>query len=91
MNGKKMVNLKINNIKHSFCIGICLVSSALFLNGCSGTAETPVPAGTQSSVGYGSVCKAGIYSCHTPYQVPLGSPCSCPGVGAPSYGNVHAK
>lgn len=67
------------------------VLGLLFLNACSGTAATPVPAGTQSSAGYGSVCKAGFYTCHTPYQVPLGSPCSCPGLGAPSYGNVHAK
>lgn len=81
----------VNRVKNFLLFGLCVFTSIFFLNGCSGNAETPVPAGTQSAAGYGSVCKAGFYSCHTPYKVPLGSPCSCPGLGEPSYGNVHEK
>ncbi|MDI2090275.1 hypothetical protein [Commensalibacter oyaizuii] len=77
--------------KLSFCIKSSLLGSLFLLAACSGTASTPVPPGTESPAGYGSSCKAGMYSCKTPYPVPLGSPCSCPGVGAASYGNVHAS
>lgn len=86
-----MFKEKVTKYKRFFVSGFYLLTFASFLGACSGTAETPVPPGTQSPAGYGSVCKAGVYSCHTPYAVPLGSPCSCPGLGAPSYGNVHAK
>ncbi len=82
---------KVIKMKKLVLFTISILSFTVFLSACSGTAETPVPAGTQSQTGYGSVCKAGFYTCHTPYQVPLGSPCSCPGLGAPSYGNVHVK
>ena len=59
------------------------------LPGCTGTAAPgPTPPGMQV-VGYGYTCKAGIYTCKMPTQVPLGNPCSCPGIGAASYGNVH--
>lgn len=70
-------------------LGSALLGLSLLAAGCSGNAETPVPPDTKSPAGYGQKCKAGIYSCRTPYAVPLGSPCSCPGLGAPSYGNVH--
>ena len=57
--------------------------------GCTGVAAGyPPPPGTPIA-GYGYLCKAGVYTCHLPTQVPLGSDCSCPGLGAPSYGNVH--
>ncbi|WP_233581927.1 MULTISPECIES: hypothetical protein [unclassified Asaia] len=59
------------------------------LAACSGTAAPgPTPPGMQV-VGYGYTCKAGIYTCKMPTQVPLGNPCSCPGIGAASYGNIH--
>lgn len=74
-----------------FGIKSSLLGSLLLLAACTGTAGTPVPPGTESKAGYGTACKAGTYSCNTPYPVPLGSPCSCPGLGAASYGNVHAK
>lgn len=40
-------------------------------------------------VGYvGTTCKAGFYICQVP-PGPVGSPCACPGLGAPSYGNIR--
>ena len=63
--------------------------SFLGLGACVGTAASgPVPPGTPIA-GYGYTCKAGIYTCKMPTQVPLGAPCSCPGLGAASYGNIH--
>lgn len=81
------------NKKKTVILGIksSLLGSLFLLAACTGTAGTPVAPGTESKAGYGTACKAGMYSCQTPYPVPLGSPCSCPGVGAASYGNVHAK
>lgn len=38
---------------------------------------------------YGSTCYAGFYTCRLPQQQRVGSGCSCPGLGAPSYGTVH--
>jgi hypothetical protein len=40
-------------------------------------------------VGYGYMCYAGNYTCALPAQGPVGSVCSCPGIGAPSYGTIH--
>ncbi|GBQ33700.1 hypothetical protein HLH34_06310 [Gluconacetobacter azotocaptans] len=58
--------------------------------GCQGVAEAYQPPGPPGPVaGYGYSCHAGVYTCRLPYQAPLGAPCSCPGLGAPSYGNVH--
>ncbi len=54
------------------------------LAGCEGA---PAAEGEGAS-GYGYVCHAGFYQCTLPQQVPLGSRCSCPGLGAPSYGRV---
>lgn len=68
---------------------IALAAAALMLGGC----VSEVPVGSSASVGaapgYGYTCYAGVYVCHTPQQVPLNSPCSCPGIGAPSFGRVH--
>jgi hypothetical protein len=38
---------------------------------------------------YGGICYAGAYTCAAPPNAPAGSPCSCPGIGAPSYGTVR--
>ncbi len=54
-------------------------------------AATPVPQ-KQSSVGpvtYGAICHAGVYSCAAPARTPVGDGCSCPGLGAPSFGVVN--
>ncbi|GAN53592.1 hypothetical protein [Tanticharoenia sakaeratensis] len=68
---------------------VATVASMLALAGCVGTAAPgPVPPGTPVT-GLGYTCKAGIYTCKMPYKVPLGASCSCPGLGAASYGNVH--
>jgi hypothetical protein len=40
-------------------------------------------------VAYGSMCYAGFYHCAAPAQTPIGDTCSCPGLGAPSYGSVQ--
>ena len=40
-------------------------------------------------IAYGSSCRAGFYQCLLPVAGPLGSQCSCPGLGGPSYGVVR--
>jgi predicted small lipoprotein YifL len=40
-------------------------------------------------VAYGATCFAGVYTCPLPQSLPIGAPCTCPGLGAPSYGNVR--
>ena len=49
-------------------------------------------AGTASAgqvVGYvGTTCKAGFYICQVP-PGPAGAECSCPGLGAPSFGAIR--
>ncbi|CAK7193084.1 hypothetical protein COMNV_01297 [Commensalibacter sp. Nvir] len=84
-----MINVKF--LKFSNRFRWLLLGLLLALGACTGSASTPVPPGQKSDAGYGTVCKAGIYSCNVPYPVPLGSPCSCSGLGAASYGIVQAK
>ncbi len=43
----------------------------------------------QGPVVYGSMCYAGVYSCPAAAKSPVGGVCSCPGLGAPSYGTVN--
>jgi hypothetical protein len=38
---------------------------------------------------YGATCYAGIYTCGAAPRSHVGSVCSCPGIGAPSYGSVQ--
>ena len=56
-------------------------------------AEAPGPyqpvAPVQTLVAYGSSCQAGFYQCLLPAAGVIGSQCSCPGLGAPSYGVVR--
>ena len=51
------------------------------------------PAATQAQgnakVAYGSMCFAGVYQCAAPAYTPIGQGCTCPGLGAPSYGTVQ--
>ena len=51
---------------------------------------TPVAAtGQVPPVAYGSYCQAGVYQCQLAQTGPVGSPCACPGIGAPSYGVIR--
>lgn len=45
--------------------------------------------GSAAQVAYGYQCFAGIYQCPLGRSVPVGSSCSCPGLGAPSFGVVR--
>ena len=38
---------------------------------------------------HGSMCYAGNYTCQLSVAGPVGSGCSCPGLGAPSYGSIR--
>ena len=51
-----------------------------------GPPPAPPPAG---QVPYGGTCYAGIYTCQLPAMGPVGSQCTCPGLGAPSYGYIN--
>jgi hypothetical protein len=74
-------------------------AALLGLAGCVGepTAYGPPPgygppgyaARRGEPVALGATCSAGAYTCALPQARPLGTPCSCPGLGAPSYGNVR--
>ncbi len=79
-----------------------LALAAVGLAGCVGVpVANPPPPGAYAAprgygespraepVAYGYTCSAGVYTCTLPAQAPLGSPCACPGLGAPSYGNVR--
>jgi hypothetical protein len=60
-------------------------------------AQSQVPAQPQASTGaapqtpvaYGGTCYAGVYVCPAPGYTPVGQTCTCPGLGAPSYGTVE--
>lgn len=87
------------NVKPLLALGALLA-----LGGCYSNANAvgPTPyaptspvlgaAGTAQAgqvVGYvGTTCKAGFYICQVPPS-PVGSPCACPGLGAPSYGTIR--
>ncbi len=52
-------------------------------------AQSPAPQLSQADTPYGSTCYAGFYVCRAPAQTHVGTGCSCPGLGAPSYGVVQ--
>jgi hypothetical protein len=54
-----------------------------------GQGYAPPAAAPAQQVAYSGNCYAGVYQCVLPQSLPLGAPCSCPGLGAPSYGNVR--
>jgi hypothetical protein len=62
-----------------------LASLASGLAGCVGQPAADASAAT----GYGYTCYAGFYVCRLPAQYPVGAPCTCPGLGAPSHGTVR--
>ncbi len=75
-------NVPATLVRRAGALGI-----GLLLSGCVATASTGPQAGV--TPGYGYVCHAGVYMCRLPQQVPQGAQCSCPGLGAPSYGLVN--
>ncbi len=60
-----------------------IVAALCGLAGCVGTPTVVRP------TGYGATCYAGAYVCQLPAQAPVGAQCSCPGLGAPSFGAVR--
>ena len=70
-------------ISKSTCRVTGLLGLAFSLAGCVGVA-TPA----QYS-GYGHTCYAGAYTCQLGGELPAGTQCTCPGIGAPSYGAVR--
>ena len=78
-------------------VRLAICAALLSLGGCVAypvPVATPYPAYQQAvpqsdTTSYvGSTCAAGFYVCPvTPG--PLGAPCSCPGLGAPSYGTIR--
>ncbi len=71
------------------------------LAGCYGAPVTdqPIVAGTAAPnavtatgapvVAVGYRCYAGTYICNLPAPGPIGTGCSCPGLGAPSFGTIR--
>lgn len=62
----------------------------LALSGCTpppapGVAYAPGPGAAYASAN----CYAGVYQCVLPAAQQAGTPCACPGLGAPSYGVVR--
>jgi hypothetical protein len=53
------------------------------LAGCVGAPAVVRPAG------YAAVCYAGPYVCQLPGPARVGTQCTCPGLGAPSFGAVR--
>lgn len=50
----------------------------------------PTPVALVPSVmAYGASCQAGFYQCLLPVAGPIGSQCTCPGLGGPSFGVVR--
>jgi hypothetical protein len=49
----------------------------------------PQPQAQHGPVAYGTTCYAGVYVCPAPTQTQVGGGCTCPGLGAPSYGVVN--
>lgn len=62
-------------------LGLLIVPLLALLGGC-------VAAVPPSAPGYSYVCHAGVYQCTLPAQYRLGTRCSCPALGAPSFGRV---
>jgi hypothetical protein len=67
-----------------------LAALGLFaLSGCVGEPQPAAPVVATEPTGLGYTCYAGVYTCRLNAQFPIGTQCSCPGLGAPSYGTVH--
>ena len=44
---------------------------------------------SEANIPLGTTCYAGVYVCKAPAQSRIDTGCSCPGIGAPSYGVVR--
>ncbi len=62
-----------------------VLAALAMLGGCV-AAPQPIPPG---SVVLSQQCSSGFYQCVLPQPNQVGTPCSCPGLGAPSYGVVR--
>ncbi len=51
--------------------------------------STQAPQYSQANTPYGRTCYAGVYTCAALPYTHVGTGCSCPGIGAPSYGVVQ--
>lgn len=65
-----------------------VVLGLLSVGGCVG-APTALPPPPPGSVLLGTQCFAGFYVCQLPAPGPVGTQCSCPGLGAPSFGSIR--
>lgn len=63
------------------------IMALVSLGGCIVALPVAPPSG--AAPGYGYTCYAGVYVCRLPQQIPAGTQCSCPGIGAPSFGSVR--
>jgi hypothetical protein len=63
-----------------------LALGILALSGCVGA---PVQMPPPGQAYFSSQCFAGFYQCVLPAPGQVGAPCSCPGLGAPSYGTIR--
>lgn len=59
------------------------------LAGCYGAPVTDRPVAVAQPVALGTQCYAGVYTCVLPQPGALGTGCSCPGLGAPSFGTIR--
>lgn len=64
-----------------------LLAVGMPVAGC--VATVPAQPSPGAAAGYGYTCYAGVYVCRLPQQLPAGTRCSCPGLGAPSFGTVR--
>jgi hypothetical protein len=64
---------------------VAVIAAVLGLAGCVAPPQ-PLPPG---SVVLSQQCAAGFYQCVLPQAGPVGTPCACPGLGAPSYGVIR--
>ncbi len=64
-----------------------LALGVLAASGC--VAPPPQPIGVAGAPSYGTQCVAGFYQCALSAPGQAGAPCSCPGLGAPSYGSIR--
>ena len=59
------------------------------LAGCYGAPVTDQPVAAAGAPEAGYRCYAGTYVCNLPQPGQIGTGCSCPGLGAPSYGTIR--
>ena len=71
-------------VRRSIAAAGAVAFSIVALSGCV-AAPQPLPPG---AVVLSQQCFAGFYTCVVPLN-PQGTPCSCPGLGAPSFGTIR--